>query len=162
MTAAPTREPTYVADDLAEPDLYFPVVLVEHKQHVIWVEATNPDEAAETVRDDPEWYERIRDNGTLSDFWYEANTPSRYEWHTVLNGGEGYESMLADAHVRTHEAMLGAARREEARAACAAAGHPDIQFGYGDPYCTTCGRALKPEQLVADIRAAARVGQVAA
>lgn len=144
---------TYV-DDLPEPDCSYPVLIVEHKQHVIWVEADTLTDAVEQVRNDGEWYERIRDNETCASFWHEVDPPTQYDWWTVYNGGEGYADMQADAHVQVHKAVQYAAARDVKKAACAAAGHPDVKFySSGDPYCEVCWR-ITPEQLVTDIRAA--------
>jgi hypothetical protein len=157
----PLREPTFATEDLPEPDHAYPVILVEHKQHIIWVEADSPKDAVEVVGDDGEWYERIRDSETLSSFWFEVNLPDKYDWDTIYDGGESYQGMRADAHVRSHELQQQTERREAAKAACVAAGHPELRFSTGETYCPNCGY-LKAEQLVADIRAAARAGQVTA
>ena len=152
--SAPVHE-TYV-DDLAEPECSWPVLVVEHKQHIVWIEADTQADAVEQLRNDGEWYEHIRDNETCASFWHEVDPPTEYDWWTVYHGGEGYPGLKADAHVQVHKATQYAAARAAEKKACAAAGHPDVRFySTGDPHCPCCSY-IKAEQLVADIRAAAQ------
>ncbi|MER7002245.1 hypothetical protein ABT297_04240 [Dactylosporangium sp. NPDC000555] len=177
----PLREPTYAADDLGlpEPDHQYPVIVTVHKEYVVWVpDAADQAEALSIMRDDPEWYELINDQKNLANFWEEMRSPggdsrssilAQLDWDLIYKGhGDGpYESLNADAHVRTHQSVQWAAeyaaKREAEKADCVAAGHPEVRFySSGDPHCQVCG-SIKAEQLVADIRAAAqRAGQVTA
>jgi hypothetical protein len=158
---APAHE-TYV-DDLAEPECYYPVIVMEHKEHVVWVQADSLSDALEQLQCDPEWYESISDQETLTGFWTDMSTPDTWDWQSkVYDRGEFYPGLQADAHVQIHKAVQYAAARAAQKAACAAAGHPDVRFySTGDPHCPCCSY-VKAEQLVADIRAAAQAGQVAA
>lgn len=158
--SAPVHE-TYV-DDLAEAECYYPVIVMEHKEHVVWVQADSLADALDQLKNDPEWYESISDQETLCGFWQDMSTPDKWEWSKVYDRGEVYPGMQADAHVQVHRAAQYAADRAAEKAACAAAGHPDVRFySTGDPHCPCCSY-VKAEQLVADIRAALAPERVAA
>jgi hypothetical protein len=144
---------TYV-DDLAEPDCRFPVIITEHKEHVVWVDAESLEDAYKVLNNDPEWYERISDQETVASFWHDVRKPDAHDWDTVypryrLDGS--YDGMPADAHVDAHRVHLRQVQWAAEVAACVEARHPNLRAPETyttERYCPTCGW-LKAEQVAA-------------
>jgi hypothetical protein len=161
-------------DVLDEPDTSYPVIVSVTKEYVVWVEAVSIADAVRRVRNDPEWYERIKDGENLATFWEEIRRPggeaqlpssTRMDWELIYQdrGDGSYQGMRADAHVETHRYALAAAKREADRAACVAAGHPfaEILGSATEPYCSICGY-LKAKNLLAELRSAKSESEVTA
>lgn len=153
--SAPYREPTYVSD-LPEVDRSYPVIVVETRRYVLWIEAETPAEAVEQFGCDP------HDPGRGSLYWfdYSAEAPDRWDWADIerSNSDGDWSGTAADAHVqawRNHHAYL---RQKAAKDACAAAGHPVPEGATGPwawaDYCGTCGYIDPSERTTPDHAAA--------
>lgn len=119
----------------------YPVIVEYSQRHIVWIEASSPERAAERVASWP--YDVTKDQDSLADSGVAVRAPKdRWDWEDVY--GENYGSSPytteADAHVEAHEHEL--RRREErvARAACAASGHPETKppLSDGRIWCVGC------------------------
>lgn len=146
-------------DALAEPDCRFPVLVTIHHDHLLWVEGESRADALRNLQNDGEWYEHLNDHETLLGAWEEMREPARYD--RVYEGGDSMRSLDCREHVESHLRVLRAAERAEEKAACKAAGHPELKVYAGsrptgtEAYCKTCGY-IALDVLVEDLRAVAR------
>lgn len=139
--SAPYREPTDVSD-LAAPDCQYPVIIEETRRYVVWVDAENPESAAESFDYDP--HDPGRD--AMYYFQWESRTPDKWDWRDIarpaVDGGD-WPGMLAEAHIQSYRNHLAYVRQQESRSACKAAGHPIPDSARGPArwpdYCLTCG-----------------------
>ncbi|MET7395572.1 hypothetical protein ABZS66_18990 [Dactylosporangium sp. NPDC005572] len=150
-----------IVNNLAEPECSYPVIVTEQKKHVVWLRADSQAEALQRLQNDGAWYEKVRDDETLVHAFPEMRSPDRCDWDDVYGSAYGgsYPGLECEAHVDSHRAVQYAAKRAAEQAACRGAGHPEVTYSSigGDPWCKTCG-PIKPQQLVADVRAAATAG----
>lgn len=141
-------------DDLPEAERRYPVIVTVTNEHVVWVEGYCPDDALENLKNDGEWYERIRDQETLASFWQDYRKPGdehhSLDWDTVMNGepyGGSYPGMRCDAHVEAWRHEIARVKWEAEKAACVEAGHPKREPSLiaGEVWCPTCGRLPRPQ-----------------
>lgn len=102
----------------------FPVLVTDTREHIIWVEAADPDAALKRASCDTyEWL----DPETLSSGYMSCRLPAdKWDWDNVYGGGgDSYQGLPCDAHVETHLAHVRAVERKAAMVMCAAAGHVD-------------------------------------
>jgi hypothetical protein len=162
MSSDPTTvyEPSYAVDELPEPDCRYPVIVTIHTEHVVWLPAESLNGALDDLKNDGAWYEHLgAHNETVAATWEEMRSPggdyyhAGSDWDLVYRDGDGgYPGVYCDEHIRTHKFVLDEARRTAERAACKAAGHPEVKEFVAKPYCSTCGY-LSIADLIADLRA---------
>lgn len=140
-------EPSYAAEDLAEPEYSYPVIVTIHSEHIVWLEAESLKDALDDLRNDGSWYEHLGShNQTVAASWEEMRAPggdyhdAGMDWDTVYRDGDGgYQGVHCDAHVESWRSVRWAEKRAEEQRTCKAAGHPEVRAFVDKPYCNTCG-----------------------
>lgn len=123
----------------------YPVFVEYTQRHVVWVEADSPEQAAEQLARWP--YDSTDDGETLFESMLSVSAPKRdWEWEDIYGNGD-YSSPFtteADAHVEAHRTEMRRRELEAQKAACVAAGHPDVETyeATGRTWCKGCREYL--------------------
>lgn len=118
----------------------YPVVVEYTQRHIVWVESDSHERAVERLTSWP--YESTHDDETLFESGLSVYAPKDpWDWKDVY--GDFYctapYTTEADAHVQTHQQEMYRRQREADKAACVAAGHPEVErYASGRVYCTGC------------------------
>ena len=122
-----------------------PVVVEVTTRHVVWVDGDTQDDALRNANQYP-WYELVNDGETDVSTWAEVLSPSRSDWDEVYGYGfgGGYPNRDCEAHIESYRHEQFRLRREAAKAACTAAGHPETESPLSDGrrWCQGCTEYL--------------------
>src|SRR5689334_13883860 len=115
-----------------------PVIVEVTTKHVVWVQADTADEALRFAERQP-FYELTKVGDTDVATWSSVSLPDgQYDWDEVyeMSYGGSYTGVECDAHVDTHRTELRRREREAKKAACIAAGHPEVEtYRSGAVWC---------------------------
>lgn len=114
--------------ELPLPECQYPVIVTEHRTHVVWVDAADQQDAIRWL--DNDLGDGVINRNTLAEFDWEVESPTGdhddMDWCTITGASNGfgdYRGLLCDAHVRTHRQELWDQARAADVLACAAEGH---------------------------------------